>query len=269
MIRGRKWSGIVSIVVFITLEAVSFAMIYKDSVIRHYALARASRNLTGMIEREIKDLTDYFGLRSENDLLQRENCELRQLVADFSAQIPSGLPDHILPKVSPFSYLPSRVIHNSVNASRNFILLDKGSEDGVCEGMGVVTHNGIVGVVDAVGGNVCRVVSLLSTDMQFSAKLKKNNVFGLLVWPGRSSSRVLLTEVPTHSDVAEGDTVTTSGFSSIFPSGIPIGVVLRTESNGVSINVAVDLFQDFHSLDRVYLVANKNKSAIDSLLGKR
>ena len=102
--------------------------------------------------------------------------------------------------------------------------------------------------------------------MQVSAKLKRGNILGELKWRGIDPSKVTLEAVPKHADIVIGDTVVTSGYSTIFPEDFMIGLVesFNLERNGFY-NVSVKLNNDFYSLDRVYVVKNLYKSELDSL----
>ena len=270
MTRGLKsGSRIVSIAIFLALETLAFTLIVKNGEIQRSALAGFTREIDGRIETGTSRMTGYFGLSDENRRLQEENLALRQLVADLSAQMGDGPVSDSLPKLSDFTYMSAGVVHNSVGSAHNSLIVNRGSKDGVTQGMGVVTSCGIVGIVDAVSENFSRVCSLLDVDMRFSAKLSKNGIFGLAGWTGGPVSRITMSEAPMHSDAARGDTVSTSGHSSIFPPDIPIGTVADASSDGVSVTMRIDLFQDFHSLSKVYIVSNRHKKELDSLKEKK
>ena len=74
-----------------------------------------------------------------------------------------------------------------------------------------------------------------------------------------------MSEIPEHTEVNPGDTILTSGFSTIYPPDIPLGKVTKVFDNGVSIDINVELFQNFGAIQHVYVVANNNAAQIKEL----
>ena len=103
-------------------------------------------------------------------------------------------------------------------------------------------------------------------DLKISAKLKRSNHFGSLYWDGKNYRDVTLSDIPQHVVVNVGDTVVTSGFSSIFPAGIDLGTIKSIESRGVNFHsITVKLFNDFKQLNTVWVVAHKHDDERDVL----
>ena len=110
-------------------------------------------------------------------------------------------------------------------------------------------------------------LSLLNQRWSVSAKLKKNDFFGSLAWDGLDYRYANLLEIPFHVDVEVGDTVVTSGYSSIFPEGIMIGTVQSFEQpKGENYyDISVKLSTNFKALSYVEVIENKGKSEMDEL----
>ena len=126
--------------------------------------------------------------------------------------------------------------------------------------MAVVSPNGIVGVVNGVSKRFSTVMSLLNTDLHISAKIKKNNYFGSLSWDGKNYREAILYEIPHHVPVSKGDTIITSGFSTIYPEGVLIGTIKDFEVKGGNFyEITVRLSTDFKNLTYVNLVSNLRK----------
>ena len=89
-----------------------------------------------------------------------------------------------------------------------------------------------------------------------------------MVWNGRDPKRADLVYVPLHAEPVVGDTIETSGFSTIFPACLPIGVIdqVSLESGSNFYDIEVELFADFGRLEFVYIVRNNNKQAQRELL---
>ena len=107
-------------------------------------------------------------------------------------------------------------------------------------------------------------MSVLNNRWSISAKIKKNNYFGSLVWQGGDYRTASLREIPIHVNISKGDTVVTSGFSSIFPEGIMIGIIenfSRKEGDNYY-TIDLSLAADFKSLAYVEVIKNFNSYEI-------
>ena len=133
--------------------------------------------------------------------------------------------------------------------------------------MGVVSDKGIVGITDRVSMNYGRVISILNTNLNLNAKLKKSNHFGVLNWNGVSFNSIQLKDLPKQSPVSIGDTIVTGGNSFIFPEGILIGEVssYKLDETQNYIEIEVDLFNDMTDLKNVYIIKNNHLEELKEL----
>jgi rod shape-determining protein MreC len=146
------------------------------------------------------------------------------------------------------------------------MILDKGSKDGVREGDGVITAKGAIGIVDAVSENFSFARSFKNNRMSISARLGKEGLVGTMSWDGISRNKALLREIPHHIVLTPGDTVYTSGYSSIFPPEIPLGTTGDAKIvNGSTYEIVVTLFEDLNSLRYAIIVSNHNDEEITTL----
>ena len=124
------------------------------------------------------------------------------------------------------------------------------------------TVNGIVGVVRNVSENYASVISLLNTKLGISVKLKKNGYFGSASWSGMHYTDLSVKEIPNHVPIMIGDTIITSGYSTIFPEGIFIGTINKfTQKEGSNFyNISVKLSTNFKTLSYVYVVGDLLKT---------
>jgi rod shape-determining protein MreC len=123
--------------------------------------------------------------------------------------------------------------------------------------MGVISDQGLVGIVLESSADFATVIPVINREFRLSAKIKSNNYSGILQWDGVSPRYAMLTEIPFHVILTEGDSILTSGFSSIFPEGIEVG---RIESfsleKGNFYDIRVELFTDFQRLFHVNVIRN-------------
>ncbi|WP_461532428.1 rod shape-determining protein MreC [Sinomicrobium sp.] len=222
--------------------------------------------VSGGIYKAASSVSDYFGLKTYNIQLLEENRKLRTLLfSNQTSQSDTIPPDSLLLQGnSEYVVRTASVIKNSYKSPKNYITIDRGEQDGITQDMGVITSNGIVGIIDNTSAHYATVQSVLNTLTRINAQLKSTNHFGTLQWDGQSEKRLQLVDISRIAPVKEGDTVVTGGMSTIFPKGVPIGVIesyhLDISENYYIINVA--MFNDMTNLGHVYVIENTNKEEI-------
>lgn len=210
------------------------------------------------------NITSYFSLREINEDLQVQNARLEEELLGMKAQLQLYREKYyadtmsVIDSLRPYRFIIASVINNSVHKPYNYITINKGSVDGLRPEMGVVDQNGIVGVVNIVGDHYSRLISLLNPNFRLSCKVKGNEAFGSLVWNGDNTQEALLEELPRHTVYNTGDTVITSGYSAMFPEGIPVGIVVGNEKtiDDNFYTLRVKLFTDFSRLSTVRVIAS-------------
>jgi rod shape-determining protein MreC len=161
-----------------------------------------------------------------------------------------------------FSFIPAQVTNNQIaRMDNNYITLNKGALAGIKEDMGVLSPNGIVGVVINVSTHFSKVIPILNPKYQPSCKIKGTDYFGTLSWDGKDSRYISLKELPQHAAFNIGDTIVTSGFSTVFPEGVPVGTIEdKFKKKGENYNsLKVKLFTNFSALSEVLIVVNALK----------
>lgn len=248
---------------FVVLEILCFSLIVKYNQRQSEIYVNTVNNFTGYLQAKAASTLQYFKLYDENKRLERENALLYDRLANVGINLPKPLDTVWADSLkSKYAFTGARIIRNSVNQHHNYITLDKGSKDGVVPHSGVVTENGVVGIVRKVSEHYSVAMSILHRQTRISARLKHKGYFGPLVWEGDDIHTFKLTDISKDKSVAKGDTVETSGYSAIFPEGIMLGVVekfwLEPGSNYFSIQVKSSL--DLSNLQHVYIVRNLRKN---------
>ena len=223
----------------------------------------SSNWLTGNIYEASHGVSSYFDLQKENKALTEENKRLRSLLFNTEKIDSIALDSFQLT----YTVTPAKVIKNSFAVQRNYITIDKGENDSVKVDMGVVTGNGILGIVENTSSNFATVQSILNEKSNINAKIKNTDHFGSLKWNTENYNVVQLTDIPRLVPLLVGDTIVTGAMSSIFPENIPIGTInkfdLDDSENFYTIDVA--LFNDMTNIKNVYVVENANKNEIEQL----
>jgi len=246
-------------ILFIIIESFSLFLFIQNNTYQKASFINSSNQITGYIYSAYHSMAEYLLLKTANNDLARENAYLRNVIKrsiKTDKEYWNVVRDSV--KNRHYHYTPAKVINNSVNRQNNYITLNKGANQGIEPEMGVVSPNGVVGIVRNVSGNFSSVISLLNNSLSISAKIKKNGYYGSLVWDGRDNTIVSLKEIPYHVRISAGDTVVTSGYSAIFPEGLPIGVINDYElKKGANFYyISVRLLNDFRHLSYVYVIEN-------------
>jgi rod shape-determining protein MreC len=199
-----------------------------------------------------------------NDSLAHENARLRnQLKSSFYIDTVDKHKINDTVFKQQYEYLAAKVINNSVNQPYNYLTINRGREDGIAVGMGVICGNGIVGNVVNVSQHMANVQSMLNKSSRFSVMLAKNQEIGSILWsddfdPHKGS----LIDISTNAQPKLDEAVLTTGYS-LFPEGIMVGRItdLHPKAGGLEVTFSVD----FSKLQYVYVVNNKFKNEQDNL----
>ena len=254
-------------VVFILLEVAALLMLSHNNQLQRLWIARISHGFMARTWGTTQAISDYFSLKGQNDRLALENDSLQRIVRSYELAAKEADPaSRPVMMDNGFNYIPATIIKSSSNTQHNYLIIDKGSEDGVVRNSGVITTDGVIGIVDAVSPHYSYAISFLNTELFISARLGESGAVGPLAWDGTSSDGAILKEIPLQFKFEPGDTVYTSGYSSIFPSDIPIGVAGESKIiNGATNEIKVRLFQNHKALKYVTIVSNTRAAEIEAI----
>lgn len=255
---------------FLFLEVVSLVLIFNYNNFQKSKFLNSSNYVSAGLYNSVHSVFQYFDLTRVNKQLANENAWLRTqlelqeevaLSSKASARLSAGLADTI------FSFTPAKVINNSVNKQQNYITLNKGSKHGIKPDQGILSADGIVGVITSVSESFSTGLSLLNPRWSVSAKLKNSGYYGSLSWDGEDYQVADLLEIPFHVNLTAGDTIVTSGYSSFFPEGLMIGVIDEyTQPEGENYyDIKVRLSANFKAIRYVEVIANNKKDELENL----
>ncbi|HUN15891.1 MAG TPA: rod shape-determining protein MreC [Saprospiraceae bacterium] len=250
-----------SFILFLLLQFLCFYFIINYNQDQKKIYLYSHQKLNSFVTSRYKGVVDYFGLKKKNAILAEENARLMEqhynsktIISKENIETDSSF--NAL--VEKYQIIPARVINNSINRPNNLITINKGGKDGILPNMGVITTTGIVGIVTDTSRNFSLVLSVLNPNCKISSKLIRCGFFGPMIWDGENPQYSTLVDIQKYADVKIGDTVSTSGYSYIFPGQVPIGTVNEIENNpgAFTYNIHVKLFQDMAILDEVYIIKN-------------
>ncbi len=276
---------------FLFLEGIAIFMVIRFNSYQNSAFLNSSNALVGAILETGDNVSDYFVLKERNQglsgdfaqleeeykRLQSQHEELSRSYSRLLSMTDSlgGMDSTLIAPTVPtdtfvsLTYIPAKVISNSVYHNQNFITLNKGANDSLAPNMGIICPQGVVGKIVAVSDNYATVRSVLHPKTIISAQISSSKVIGSVKWKEREDDKVLgqLLYIPRHVSVQVGDTVITSGYNAVYPEGTPIGIIeeVHLKDDQTFHDITINFSTDFNSLYYVYAVDHKRKQEKEEL----
>ncbi len=247
---------------FVLLEAASFALLFRFNRYQQGVFFTTANAVAGKIYETEAAVLSYFSLGQENLRLTEQNLQLERELSRLQAELlqagadSAGLDSMMAEPLQEIRLIRGRVVHNSLTRRKNFLTLDCGSSDGVQSGQGVVGSSGVTGIVYLTSAHYSVVVSLLNVDSRISCKIADTGYFGTLTWDGRDARYAYLEGIPRHAKFRRGGRIVTSGYSEVFPEGLPVGRIgeVTTSDDGLSYRLQVVLSTDFGNLSEARVI---------------
>ncbi len=265
-------------VLWLFLQLIAMLLMINFNDIQRHAVGDAVLQLSGNVQLHRARIKYYFNLAEENDALKDENLSLHKRLETYksrlnyaesvlrldSNRLSAYDTNHVQKQF--YTYVPCHAINNTTDKNYNYITLDKGSADGVRVGMGLISPRGIAGRVIRVTKDYSLALSMLSINFTLNAKIRRTGNVGMYEWAGGNSRIGLLNNVPQDVELRIGDSIVTSGYSSIFPEGFILGVIQDNKTiQGGFYKAQIALATNFDALGDLYIVEAKHVEAVDSL----
>ena len=249
------------ILLFLALEILSLVLIVNYNNFQRVKFLNSSNRLSASLFELTDDFTNYFHLKKENEELSSENAQLRTQLQKLKLDEIINEVDSTVNQDTIYQFISAKVINNSVNKRYNYVTLNKGRLDGIEPDMGIIGPNGVIGVINNVTDHYSTGPNILNKRWGVSAKIKKNNYFGPISWDGKDYQLAQLKEIPFHVDLTVGDTIITSGHSTIFPEGILIGTIenFKHDSGANFYEINIRLSSNFKTISHVELIKHNFK----------
>lgn len=217
---------------------------------------RVGLTISGSVS-ELRELEDLRRRNAELEIelarLQGEVVELREIGSDYSRL--AALVSYVSTR-DDLEYVSANVINRDTARSLRTIAIDKGSRDGIRQGMAVVTENGLVGRILSVSSTWSRVELITSDDSFISARLSTSREEGTV--RGRSATSLRMEMLPLNANVVTGDLVLTSGLGGFLPPDLVIGQVESTRrfESEAEQTAEVRSLIDFNRLEIVLIITS-------------
>ena len=261
-------------IVFIVLEIVCFVLLFSYNSFQGSIYLSTANEVTARLLNGKDKMTTYFGLADKNRILAEQNAQLQQRILELEMKnvyyrLDSLSEAETIKRIhrSGYNITPAQIIDKSINKMDNYFTIDRGTADGVAPDMGVMGVDGVVGVVYKCTEHYSLVMPLLNSYSSISCKVLGSKDFGYLQWPGGDSRYAMLYDVPRYSNVAEGDTIVTSGNSSYFPEGVMVGTVVEAypSVDGLYMTLKVQLSTPFSQLEHAFVVRKMDAEELAAL----
>lgn len=224
------------------------------------------------VSKVTKPIGNFFSTLVRLPSIRRDNQELRSRVAELETEVATttdvsarlneleallGLTESLGPQISTTG---AQVIANGVSNFEWTITIDKGSSDGLAEGMPVVAAAGLVGRVTQIAPDSAVVQLIIDPDSFVAGRLDVSRTTGLVSGEAEHDLRMGL--VDTGTEVQPGEQVVTAGYripgiaEGVFPPGILIGSVSRVLPDEADLEkfITIRPAVDFSALDVVLVV---------------
>ena len=252
---------------FLLLEVASFILLFRFNHYQQSVYFTSANGVAGKVYEISGGITSYFHLKTANeDLLDRNMWLEQRLLFLENVLKEKGLDSarlYSMERLAPTEYqiFKANVIKNSLNKADNYITLDRGTTEGIRPEMGVVDANGVVGIVYKTSPHYSLVIPLLNNKSSISCKIVGSDYFGYLKWEGGNSRFAYLKDLPRHAEFNLGDTVVTSGYSTVFPEGVMVGTVddMSDSHDGLSYLLKIKLATDFGKVSNVRVISRNGQ----------
>ncbi len=262
--RTLAWTGFLAIAAFVLMaasqltaldpvEGLTLTVTAPLQTVLHHA--------TTPIANWVNDITNANGLSSENAALRVENERLTNDLArarEDATQIQNAQDANAIRQQFPADqFLAASVIERDSSNARRIVAIDRGSSDGVKQGMIVVTEGrSLVGTVTKTFSGYAWVTLITDPKSAVSAMVQESRAEGVVA--GNYGGSLDMEFVGQGAVVKEGDFVITSGIGGGYPQGIVIGRVAQVANAEQDLfqNVQVDHLASLDQLEHVMVLTS-------------
>lgn len=230
-------------------------------------LSGLKRGLTGVstgLESKQELARQIEQLKRKNNDLSLENQQLREYKAE--AKRMRLLLNYQQENKEQYDLTVARVIARQPNNWFNLITIDKGSADGILQGMPVINADGLVGRISNTSYHTAQVTLITDREMAVGAIIQNSReTQGIIEGMGETNSLRMI-NIPYYSKVGKYERVVCSGLSKFYPKGIQIGYVqaVKKESNGLLLSATISPAVAFDKLEEVMVITQFRSPVVTS-----
>ena len=252
-------------ILFLGLEVFCFILIINFNKTQRDIYVNSINLLNGTLNQKLDNTRDFLYLKEINDSLNFENAQLIQRIINAN---PGTVSPFTNDSIDNYRVIPASICDKTIHLKNNYFTLCGGTRDGIDVGMGVISNNGVVGLVRSVSRDFSLVLPVINVLSKTSVVIKNSNYYGTMIWEDSNPLKMMVNEVPKHATFAVGDTIITSGYSTVFPKGIMVGRITNfsIEPGSATFSIDVEMSEDLANLEYTYVIDYRLKSQKDSLV---
>nr|ALS90671.1 rod shape-determining protein MreC [uncultured bacterium] len=219
--------------VFLILQAVALWFLFTYNKFHKAKGLGVANEVTGWFSTRYNTVEDFFTMKEENRRLLKMNDSLLNLLSSNFVQVDTtvtltkdSIPIDTTGTLRQYAWREAQVLYNTINSDKNYVQINRGSNHGIRDNMGVFSSDGgLVGQVVNVSPNFSQVMSLLHVQNKVNVLVRKSGSTGTLFWDGKDPRFLSLKDIPKSDSLVKGDTIVTGKYSLSFPPGHLVGTV--------------------------------------------
>jgi rod shape-determining protein MreC len=253
-------------ILFLVLQAVAIWFLITYNKFHRAKGLGVANEVTGWFNTRYNTLEDFFRMREENRRVHKLNDSLMNLLsANFIRKdtathlITDSIPYDTLGHYRQYLIREAVVVFSTVNAEKNYIQINKGSNNGIKDNMGVLNSDGsLLGKIINVSPNFSVVMSLLHIQNKVSVLVKKTKSAGIISWDAKDPGFLILNNIPVSDSIVAGDTIITGTYSQSIPPGKMVGTVAEINRDKATnfFILKIKTAANFSDLQQVFIVEN-------------
>ena len=261
---------------FLVLQALALWFLFTYNRFHRAKGLGAANEITGWFNSKYNNAEDFFRMKEENRRLLKMNDSLLNLLPTNFAKLDTSsrlltdtIPFDTLGHYRRFIWRDAQVVYSTVNSEKNYIQINRGSNQGMKDNMGVFSSDGgLVGQIVNVSPNYSQVMSMLHIQNKVSVLVKKTGSTGMISWDGKNPKFLTLSGISKSDSIVKGDTVLTGNYSLSFAPGHMVGTIEEVipDNSSTFYILKVRTKANFNDLQQVQIVENLQYEDQNSLL---
>ncbi len=243
------------LVTYVFLLSVSMTLIRLTDSGSSYKFFVFQSAVSGQLNKFFSGIGSYFSLQSRNEELLHENLLLQKRLLR---------PSFISPLSSSFQLTPAHIISHFHDAGKDFVIIDKGTDDGIVKDAGAFTPKGIMGIVIQTSPHFAKIMTLRNENISVFVKPADQPYTGFTFWD-EANKRLLITDFPEKINLHPGDTIITAGNSLFFPRDIPVGRVQKVFFENDEKKIVIEPFLQPEKTYNIFISVHPLKKELDSI----
>ena len=227
-------------------------------------LTHGFSKVSAAVKGKSTDGMGYDELKAEYDKVLEANRQLRARLVDYydvKEENARLWKFYELKKEHPdYQLVPATVLRRDSNDEFYSFTIDKGTASDISAGDPVIGENGLVGYVFEADANTAKVVTILSPQSGIGAVDKVSKDSGIITGSVRfaDDNRTMFAKLSSEHKVKEGDIITTTGISGIYPKDLVVGEVkdIGYDTYDTSYYAVVEPYEDLRKIQDIAVITS-------------